>query len=82
MLRAAYKEIRQPKVGRLARLLGKVEKMAPSIPMLPDAKSPADDQLDPVVEAEVHEMLERMQAEESAKLATSRYLMDIYKISE
>ena len=81
-LKAAYKEIRQPKVGRLARLLGKVEKMAPSIPMLPDAKSPADDQLDPVVEAEVHEMLERMRAEESAKLATSRYLMDIYKISE
>lgn len=81
-LKAAYKEIRQPKVGRLARLLGKVEKMAPSIPMLPDAKSPADDQLDPVVEAEVHEMLERMRAEESAKLATSGYRMDICKISE
>jgi hypothetical protein len=80
-LKAAYKEIRQPKVGRLARLLGKVEKMAPSIPMLPDAKLPADDQLDPGVEAEVHEMLERMRAEESAKLATSRYRMDICKIS-
>ena len=54
-------------MGRLARLMGKVEKMAPSIPMLPDAKSPAD-QLNPAVKAEVHEMLERMRAEERAKL--------------
>lgn len=67
-LKAAYKEIRQPKVGRLARLTGKVEKMAPSTPMLVDAKAPAV-QLDRAVEAEVHEMLERMRAEERAKVA-------------
>jgi hypothetical protein len=36
--------------------------------MLADAKEPAV-QLDPAVEAEVHEMLERMRVEERAKVA-------------
>jgi hypothetical protein len=31
-LKEAYKEIRQPKVGRIARLTGKVENMAPTCP--------------------------------------------------
>ena len=74
---AAYKEIKQPKVGRLARLTGKVEKIAPSVP--PDAKAPAE-QLDPAVEAEVHEMLERMRAEERASWRRSRYRADICKV--
>lgn len=69
-LKAAYNEIRQPKVGRLARLTGKVEKMAPPTPMLADAKAPTE-QLPADVEAEVHEMLERMRAEERAKTAAN-----------
>ena len=66
-LKEAYKEIRQPKVGRIARLTGKVENMAPHMPML-EAETTAG-QLDPVVEAEVHEMLERMRAEERQRVA-------------
>jgi hypothetical protein len=33
-LQEAYKEIKQPKVGRIARLTGKVEKMADYVPTL------------------------------------------------
>jgi hypothetical protein len=66
-LREAYQEIKQPKVGRRARLTGTVEKMAPHAPML-DARAPSE-QLDPAAQAEVAEMLERMRAEERAKLA-------------
>jgi hypothetical protein len=67
-LQEAYREIKQPKVGRLARLTGKVEKVASSAAMLPGAKSPSD-RPDPAVDAEVHDMLERMRAEERAEMA-------------
>jgi hypothetical protein len=61
-LQEAYKEIKQPKVGRIERLTGKVEKMVEYVPTLDAATAAA--QL-----AEDRAKLDRRQAEERGELA-------------
>jgi small-conductance mechanosensitive channel len=73
-LQEAYKEIKQPKVGRIARLTGRVEQMAGYVPTLDAATATqqlADNRqkLEEQVNAEVADMLEGMRAKERSKLA-------------
>src|SRR5271170_4959725 len=71
-LQEAYKEIKRPKIGRLARLTGKVEKMETKyVPTLETGAAAGQLAADRValVNAEVTEKLEKMRAEERAKLA-------------
>lgn len=73
-LQEAYKEIKQPKVGRIARLTGKVEQMVGYVPTLDAATATqqlADNRqkLEEQVNAEVADMLEGMRAKERSKLA-------------
>jgi hypothetical protein len=66
-LQEAYKEIKQPKVGRIARLTGKVEKLeaATATQQLAENRQKLEEQ----VNAEVADMLEGMRAKERTKLA-------------
>jgi hypothetical protein len=73
-LQEAYKEIKQSKVGRIARLTGKVEKMADYVPKLEAATATQQlaenrQKLEEQVNAEVADMLEGMRAKERTKLA-------------
>jgi hypothetical protein len=61
-LKEAYNEIKRPKVGRKARLKGKVETVLPYMPLL-DPETAAQ------LLAEDREKLEKQRRDESAKVA-------------